>query len=67
MHIAGYASELGESFRPQVPIFFVKLGYAVSISYVVADTLDKTRRAWEVRMNLFFLHNIISINTIFSL
>ncbi|XP_026466012.1 mitochondrial fission process protein 1-like [Ctenocephalides felis] len=43
----GYASELGESFRPQVPILFVKLGYAVSVSYVVADTLDKTRRAWE--------------------
>ena len=37
----GYANEVGESFRSIVGVNWVRLSYAVSIGYVLADTIDK--------------------------
>ena len=41
----GYANEVGEAFRPLVPAWCVPASYGVAITYVVADTVDKTRKA----------------------
>lgn len=36
-----YCNEVGESFRPLVPVSFVYATYAASGAYVLADTYDK--------------------------
>ena len=41
---AGYANELGEAFGPLLPAF-VPFSYAIAVSYVAADAIDKVRRA----------------------
>ena len=45
---SGYANEVGESFRPLVPKLFVNLSYGVAISYVLAECVDKSVRAFRV-------------------
>ena len=40
----GYANEVGEAFRPLVPVQIVYLSYAAAISYILADTLDKGKK-----------------------
>lgn len=43
----GYANEVGEAFAPLVPlVWFVPSTYAVAISYVLADTIDKGYKAY---------------------
>jgi fission process protein 1 len=42
----GYANEVGEAFRPIVPRLVVP-SYAVAIAYVLADTQDKGRAAYQ--------------------
>lgn len=49
-HIPGYANEIGESFRPVIPVQYVNLSYAVAIAYVLADCADKTYKKYEVCM-----------------
>uniref|UniRef100_A0A5F9CZW6 Mitochondrial fission process protein 1 n=1 Tax=Oryctolagus cuniculus TaxID=9986 RepID=A0A5F9CZW6_RABIT len=44
----GYANEVGEAFRSLVPAAVVWLSYGVSSSYVLADAVDKGRKAGEV-------------------
>ncbi|NXV78587.1 MTFP1 protein, partial [Atlantisia rogersi] len=41
----GYANEVGESFRPLVPVPVVWASYGVATAYVTADTIDKGRKA----------------------
>ncbi|NXF46037.1 MTFP1 protein, partial [Oceanites oceanicus] len=44
----GYANEVGESFRPLVPLQVVWASYGVATAYVTADAIDKGRRAATV-------------------
>lgn len=44
----GYANEVGEAFRSLVPAAVVWLSYGVSSSYVLADAIDKGKKAGEV-------------------
>ncbi|NXW48859.1 MTFP1 protein, partial [Nyctiprogne leucopyga] len=44
----GYANEVGESFRPLVPVQVVWASYGVATAYVTADAIDKGRRAATV-------------------
>ncbi|NWS43210.1 MTFP1 protein, partial [Probosciger aterrimus] len=44
----GYANEVGESFRPLVPVPVVWASYGVATAYVTADAIDKGRRAATV-------------------
>ena len=46
LRYAGYANEVGEAFRPLVPPIVVPGSYAVAITYVLADTVDKTLKAF---------------------
>ncbi|XP_040433027.1 mitochondrial fission process protein 1 [Cygnus olor] len=41
----GYANEVGESFRPLVPVAAVWASYGVATAYVTADAIDKGRKA----------------------
>ncbi|EGW10806.1 mitochondrial fission process protein 1 [Cricetulus griseus] len=43
----GYANEVGEAFRSLVPTAVVWLSYGVSSSYVLADAIDKGKKAGE--------------------
>lgn len=47
----GYANEVGEAFRSLVPAAVVWLSYGVSSSYVLADAIDKGKKAGEVSVN----------------
>ncbi|XP_050668458.1 mitochondrial fission process protein 1 [Leptidea sinapis] len=38
----GYANEVGESFRPLIPVKVVRASYAVAFAYGLADTADKS-------------------------
>lgn len=44
----GYANEVGEAFRSLVPVAAVWLSYGVSSCYVLADAVDKGRKAAQV-------------------
>ena len=46
----GYANEVGESFRSQVPISAVRFTYFVASSYVVADAYSKGMIASRVSL-----------------
>ena len=48
IHVAGYANEVGESFRTLVPLKVVKASYAVAFAYVLADTGDKSWKMIKV-------------------
>ncbi|XP_057674608.1 mitochondrial fission process protein 1 [Corythoichthys intestinalis] len=41
----GYANEVGEAFRPLVPVSLVWSSYAVATAYVTADAVDKGKKA----------------------
>uniref|UniRef100_A0A5F8G208 Mitochondrial fission process protein 1 n=1 Tax=Monodelphis domestica TaxID=13616 RepID=A0A5F8G208_MONDO len=43
--LPGYANEVGEAFRAMVPTSVVWLSYGVATSYVVADAVDKGKKA----------------------
>ena len=43
----GYANEVGEAFRPLVPVEVVYFSYFAAISYILADTVDKGRKGAE--------------------
>jgi fission process protein 1 len=47
LRYAGYANEVGEAFAPLTPGWCVPASYAVAITYVVADTVDKTRKVLD--------------------
>ena len=44
LRYAGYANEVGESFRPIFPQFVIP-SYIVAFAYVLGDTQDKARKA----------------------
>lgn len=48
----GYANEVGEAFRSLVPAAVVWLSYGVSSSYVLADAIDKGKKAGDVSVSL---------------
>jgi len=41
----GYANEVGEAFRPLVPVTVVYITYVGAIGYILADTLDKGKKS----------------------
>jgi len=43
----GYANECGEAFADWLPVGGVPASYAVAIAYVLADTVDKSKKAWQ--------------------
>ena len=43
----GYANEVGEAFRPLVPVELVYFSYFAAISYILADTVDKGKQGSE--------------------
>lgn len=47
----GYANEVGEAFRSLVPKAVVWLSYGVASSYVLADAIDKGKKAGEVSVS----------------
>ena len=40
----GYANEVGEAFRPLVPVEIVYVSYVLAITYILADTVDKGKQ-----------------------
>ncbi|VVC97830.1 unnamed protein product [Leptidea sinapis] len=46
----GYANEVGESFRPLIPVKVVRASYAVAFAYGLADTADKKR--WKTKKSI---------------
>ena len=44
LRFLGYANEVGEAFRPLVPVQVVYVSYVLAISYILADTVDKGRK-----------------------
>ena len=44
----GYANECGEALRALLPPAGVPASYALAIGYVLADTLDKAVKEWEL-------------------
>ena len=44
----GYVNEMGEAFRPLVPVEVVYLSYVAAIAYILADTLDKGVRGSKI-------------------
>ena len=44
LRFCGYANEVGEAFRPLVPVEVVYVSYVVAIVYILADTVDKGRK-----------------------
>uniref|UniRef100_A0A8C5SZS0 Mitochondrial fission process protein 1 n=1 Tax=Laticauda laticaudata TaxID=8630 RepID=A0A8C5SZS0_LATLA len=45
LFVAGYANEVGESFRALVPVSVVWASYGVATTYVTADAVDKGKKA----------------------
>uniref|UniRef100_A0A0G4FUR6 Mitochondrial fission process protein 1 n=1 Tax=Chromera velia CCMP2878 TaxID=1169474 RepID=A0A0G4FUR6_9ALVE len=43
----GYANEVGEAFRPLVPVELVNLSYAVAFAYIFADSAAKGKQCAE--------------------
>jgi len=50
---AGYANEVGESFRALVHVNWVRFSYVVSSSYVCADAASKGSDVAKVASNMF--------------
>jgi len=48
LRFLGYANEVGEAFRPLVPVELVYFSYFAAISYILADTVDKGRKGAAV-------------------
>ena len=48
MIIAGYANEVGESFRSMIPVSAVRFSYVIASGYVCADAFSKGRQASQV-------------------
>lgn len=48
LRFLGYTNELGESFRPLIPLWMVRATYGIAITYAVADTIDKARKSYHV-------------------
>jgi len=44
LRYCGYLNEVGEAFRPLIPVEIVYLSYVGAITYILADTLDKGRK-----------------------
>ena len=47
LRFLGYANEVGEAFRPLVPVEVVYFSYVAAISYILADTVDKGKKGTE--------------------
>lgn len=43
----GYANEVGEAFAPYLPSWGVPASYAVATTYVLMDTIDKTKKTYD--------------------
>jgi len=44
LRYCGYANEVGEAFRPLVPVAVVYATYVIAITYILADTVDKGKK-----------------------
>merc|ERR1719453_189739 len=48
LRYCGYANEVGEAFRPLVPVEVVYFSYVIAVTYILADTVDKGRKGVDV-------------------
>lgn len=44
LRYCGYANEVGEAFRPLVPVEVVYATYVIAVAYILADTVDKGKK-----------------------
>jgi len=49
VRLIGYANEVGESFRALIHVNWVRLSYVIASGYVVADTFDKSEKAYKLQ------------------
>lgn len=54
-YLVGYVNEVGESFRAKIGPKWVLASYGVSTAYVVADTIDKSVKAHNVCICVFWI------------
>lgn len=47
----GYANEVGEAFRSIIGSKWVAVSYGIATTYVIADTVDKTKTMHNVSCN----------------
>lgn len=47
LRYCGYANEVGEAFRPLVPVEVVYFSYVIAITYILADSVDKGKKGSE--------------------
>jgi len=59
---AGYANEVGESFRALIHVNWVRFSYVVSSSYVCADAASKGSDASKVVCDIFGLFYFINLS-----
>jgi fission process protein 1 len=52
LRYAGYLNEVGEAFRPIVPGQLVTISYALALTYVMADALDKGSLTAKIPRNV---------------
>lgn len=50
--VPGYTNEVGEAFRSIVPKFIVHLSYVIASGYVLADTIHKGHKVYEVNRTI---------------
>ena len=48
LRYCGYANEVGEAFRPLVPVPVVYFSYVIAITYILADTVDKGKKGADI-------------------
>ena len=48
LRYCGYANEVGEAFRPLVPVEVVYFSYVIAITYILADTVDKGKKGADL-------------------
>lgn len=63
LSLAGYANELGESFRPIMPGLVVP-SYIVAFGYVLADTHDKYGRATARKVGAHIVDDLAILKAI---
>jgi len=66
LRFLGYANEVGEAFRPLVPVELVYFSYVAAISYILADTVDKGRKGAAVGGNSAALRGTLGALDTFS-
>jgi len=65
LFVSGYANEVGEAFRSLVPKSVVHGSYGIASLYVLADTVDKSKKMYKVTSPKIATIKIESANEFF--